>query len=557
MAMAAWSANVVTQFDLLVGEWARLGARQGHHANRRAFAHHRYGQKRAIIAEPLRLVKMIVRVFLHVRNVNHHAFEQRASCGRATVRNDGNVPDMVHEFAGEAEALGAIESPILLPGDGALVGLAKPRRRFNQGSQDCSKIKCGTADDLEHVGGRSLLLQRFAQILGARLHFVEQPRIFDGDHRLIGEGGYKLDLFLGKGLRQYLVDEDDADDRPVAQERDAKCGSIAADLLNLTPGIFRVRQHVGDVHHPTLKRASSRDAAAFEGNVMSLQIVPEPRVRFGGVTEAGRKAKKVALALEQPCMIGVTEPCRGFDQCIEHRLQIERRTADDLEHICGRGLLLQKFRQVFRARLHFIEQPHVFDGDHGLIGEGGYEFDLLVCKRRNIRPTERNHPNRCALTQQGYAEHCTKATAFDGFTPGVFRIDGRIRNMDHPSLEYGSTDEGVSSSLDDLMLHPLAIFTCEAVVSRQLECVALAPKYHCIVRVAKRRCELDQRVENCLQVEGRTADNLEHVGGRRLLLQGFAQILGARLHLVEQPHVFDGDHGLIGESRDQLDLLLV
>jgi hypothetical protein len=40
------------------------------------------------------------------------------------------------------------------------------------------------------------------------------------------------------------------------------------------------------------------------------------------------------------------------------------------------GLLLQRFGKSARARLHFVEQPHVLDGDHRLVGEGGYEFDL-------------------------------------------------------------------------------------------------------------------------------------------------------------------------------------
>ena len=41
------------------------------------------------------------------------------------------------------------------------------------------------------------------------------------------------------------------------------------------------------------------------------------------------------------CNICFSEPRRGFDQRVEHRLQIERRTAEDLEYIGGRGLLLQ------------------------------------------------------------------------------------------------------------------------------------------------------------------------------------------------------------------------
>ena len=53
---------------------------------------------------------------------------------------------------------------------------------------------------------------------------------------------------------------------------------------------------------------------------------------------------------------------RGFDQCIEHRLQIEGRAADDLEHVGGGGLLLQRLAQL-------VEQPRVLDGDDGLAGE--------------------------------------------------------------------------------------------------------------------------------------------------------------------------------------------
>ena len=63
------------------------------------------------------------------------------------------------------------------------------------------------------------------------------------------------------------------------------------------------------------------------------------------------------------------------------------------------------------------------------------------------------------------------------------------------------------------------------------------------------RCRLGQRIEHRLQIEGRAADDLEHVGGGGLLLQRFAQ-------LVEQPRVLDGDDGLVGEVLDQLDLLV-
>ena len=51
------------------------------------------------------------------------------------------------------------------------------------------------------------------------------------------------------------------------------------------------------------------------------------------------------------------------DKRVQHRLQIERRPADNLEHVGRGGLLLQRFAQL-------VEQPRILDGDDGLVGEG-------------------------------------------------------------------------------------------------------------------------------------------------------------------------------------------
>ena len=49
---------------------------------------------------------------------------------------------------------------------------------------------------------------------------------------------------------------------------------------------------------------------------------------------------------------------------------------------------------------------------------------------------------------------------------------------------------------------------------------------------------------------------LQHLRGRRLLLQRLGEIVGALAQLLEQPRILDGDDGLAGEVRDQLDLLV-
>src|SRR5438105_12515407 len=57
-----------------------------------------------------------------------------------------------------------------------------------------------TADDLQDLRGCSLLLQRLGKLARARLHLVEQPRVLNRDHCLVGESGDEVDLILGERL---------------------------------------------------------------------------------------------------------------------------------------------------------------------------------------------------------------------------------------------------------------------------------------------------------------------------------------------------------------------
>jgi hypothetical protein len=67
----------------------------------------------------------------------------------------------------------------------------------------------------------------------------------------------------------------------------------------------------------------------------------------------------------------------------KHRLEIARRAADDLEHLRRRRLLLQRLGEFQRALLLGLEQAHVLDRDHRLVGEGLSQLDLLVSEGPN------------------------------------------------------------------------------------------------------------------------------------------------------------------------------
>ena len=70
-----------------------------------------------------------------------------------------------------------------------------------------------------------------------------------------------------------------------------------------------------------------------------------------------------------------------FNERVEHRLQVERRAADDLQHVRRRGLVFEQFRQIVGALVQFVEQPDVLDGDDRLVGEGLQQIDLLVLEQ--------------------------------------------------------------------------------------------------------------------------------------------------------------------------------
>jgi hypothetical protein len=67
---------------------------------------------------------------------------------------------------------------------------------------------------------------------------------------------------------------------------------------------------------------------------------------------------------------------------------------------------------------------------------------------------------------------------------------------------------------------------------------------------------LQHALEYRLELAGRGADDLQHVGGGGLLLEGFREIIGTLAQLVEQACILDRDDGLIREGLDQRELLV-
>jgi hypothetical protein len=75
----------------------------------------------------------------------------------------------VQKLAGIAVGLRVVEKTIFLTDNCALVGIAEPSSRFNEGLQHCPQVEGRAADDLENVGGGNLQLKRFGEFAAALL----------------------------------------------------------------------------------------------------------------------------------------------------------------------------------------------------------------------------------------------------------------------------------------------------------------------------------------------------------------------------------------------------
>ena len=234
-----------------------------------------------------------------------------------------------------------------------------------------------------------------------------------------------------------------------------------------------------------------------------------------------------------------------FGQRVEHRLQIECRAADDFEHIRGRRLLIERIAQFLGALLLGFEQPHVLDGDDRLVGEGFDQLDLLVGEWLDGRACQRDHADRMSFAQQRHAQHGAEAADLLRFGPDVFRIGQTVREVNRARFQRGAPDKRPAARPDRVADDVLPVLFGKAVVGGQPIGAVVKAENEGAFRVAQLGRRIHERIENRRQIEGRAADDLEHVGGRGLLLQRLPQF-------VEQPRVLDGDDGLGGEIRQQL-----
>ncbi len=283
---------------------------------------------------------------------------------------------------------------------------------------------------------------------------------------------------------------------------------------------------------------------------MDRYLVPVlRRQRFDGldhVVDEGREREGLELQLHPTCLdLGevenVVDQREQMTACAEHAVErfgvllqrlrvlaqhladadngVERR-AQLMAHIGEElRLMLARLGELPTLILNFFEQTCVLDRDHGLVCEGPDKLDLLIRKRPHCCPGQRDDANRLSLSQKRHPEHGAKRVKANKLSHGVFRIGLSIRNMDYLAFEHGTSCQRSPTDRNRMLLEVLFELGGVAGISHEMAGRAVAPEEQCVIRLAQTRRRLNEGVEHGLQIEGRAADHLQHVGGGGLLLQ--------------------------------------
>src|SRR6516165_7125945 len=129
------------------------------------------------------------------------------------------------------------------------------------------------------------------------------------------------------------------------------------------------------------------------------------------------------------------------DDGVERRAQLVAHAGEELRLVLARQLKLPALV------LDFVEQPHVLNGNHRLVGECRNQFDLLLAERTHGHSRQIEHADRDAFPHQRYSQDGANAsTALDRLGPGVFGIGADVGNVNR--LKRRSSKQRIAAWFD-------------------------------------------------------------------------------------------------------------
>jgi hypothetical protein len=216
---------------------------------------------------------------------------------------------------------------------------------------------------------------------------------------------------------------------------------------------------VRHVHRPPINDRAAHDTSAVERQRLSEGTTE--------IAEGGRDVHLPGVSKNHIGIACIADASGRLHDRLKHGLQLIRRATDDIEYVACRGLVGERFLDLGRAGLHLLKQPRVLDRDHGLVGEGGDEIDLLIGKRSWRRSRHRHDADAASFSQQRDTQQGAEARELSTLVPGVLRVGENVGYVNRRYFQRRSRHQRASARRYRVLSRVLLIFRRKAVVRRQ------------------------------------------------------------------------------------------
>src|SRR5262249_30283299 len=228
--------------------------------------------------------------------------------------------------------------------------------------------------------------------------------------------------------------------------------------------------------------------------------------------------------------------CMGNDSR-QHGFKVECG-ADRLTNFAQCFQLTDRLHQLPRPCFQFLEQPHVLDSDDGLVSVGFEKLDLGRSERAYLVAPSGQCSDRFPLWAEGDAQKGAESGKHAQAWKIVLR-SADVWNVERAMLVHPAKPWLINTHLDS----PNG-YEYRAKMSPCHQTFPFKESRRNIVNPTNRDSAVDDRIEHRLHVRRRAADDSQHLGGSRLMLQRLAQFCIALLDFFEQTDVFDCDDRL-------------
>src|SRR3990172_3784784 len=377
---------------------------------------------------------LVLRIDLDVGYVDNRALEDRPPCpeGPRWPHREYST-HLLEGFGGEVVLGDMAEQLAVELKERPEESVAQPHGASNDRVEDRLDVGLRLADHPEDLARRGLLLEGDSEIPVARLQLLEEADVLDGDDGLVGEGLEEGDLLLGEWALLHAANEKRPDGNTLTQQWRPK----------RSPDSERSKRGVGELRFERGTKIMQMDRLAVHDDPTCHGVAGE-RYHFSSAWESSlysNPPKNITVEAKDHCVSRSTQARGILGYSIHHRLEVGRRAGDDVQDVAGGGLLLQRLGQVVVATFQLPEQPHVLDGDDGLIGKGLEQLELLVRERPDLRPEQENRPDWRTLAEQGGGDDGAVPQPALELAPNgelAFGLGSQVVDVDGAAFRHGA-----------------------------------------------------------------------------------------------------------------------